>query len=224
MSTMTARRVRTVGRLMGAGLLATILFAGSALANDDRKLDRQIDIFERVLDDMLVESPNWLVQGRHDARGRYRAGTGARFSFDASLVSRGWRGGGNWWKGFWHHDDDDVIVIDLDDFADMDDDDWDEMRRSRRKYSDRAMKKQERLYKRGKTEMIEVMADFGDLLTKVPDNETLELVAYLDDASYFYDKDIRELSMKVRMSDVRAYSDGDLSEKEFVAKITVTED
>jgi hypothetical protein len=223
------RRGWVLGRVLGTAALGLVVLAGTAQAGpDSRRMDRQIELFERVVDDMLVESPNWLVQGRHETRGRYRSGEGARFSFDAGLVYRGWRGsfGGKWWKSFLH-DDGDVIVIDRDDWEDMDDKDIAELRRdskeSRKKYDERVMKRQTRLYDRGKTEMVELLADFGDLLSTVPDNETVQLVAYLDDDEYFVEKDIRQLTMTVKMSDVRAFANGSLDEKKFGERVKVEE-
>jgi len=224
------RRGRVLGRALGTAALGLMVLAGTAQAGpDSRKMDRQIELFERVVDDMLVESPNWLVQGRHETRGRYRSGEGARFTFDAGLVHRGWRGswgGGKWWKSFLH-DDGDVIVIDRDDWDDMDDKDIAELRKdskeSRKNYQERVTKRQARLYERGKTEMVELLADFGDLLSTVPDNETVQLVAYLDDNEIFVDKDIRQLTMTVKMSDVRAFASGSLDEKKFGERVKIEE-
>lgn len=232
MRTQNVRRVKTAVGTLCVSLLGVVILSSAALAGpESRKLDRQIDLFERVVDDMLVESGNWLVQSRHETRGRYRSGEGARFTFDAELLHRGWgssRRGGKWWNHFFHDDDDDgVIVIDIDDWDDMDDDEIAELRRDRKslrkKSQERILKKEERLFKRGKAEMVDVLADFGDVLTTLPDNETIELVAYLDDSEYFYENDLRQLSMTVKMSDVRAHAEGKIDEKEFVSRIVMDE-
>ena len=230
MGTRNLRRAGTLAARLAVAALGVAMLSGTATADDSRKQDRQIDVFERIVDDMLVESPNWLVQGRHETRGRYRSGEGARFTFDASLVYRGWRsgwsGGGKWWR-FWDHDDDDVIIIDRDDWEDLDDDELLSLRRDRRelreKHLDRVLRREERLYKRGKSEMVDVLADFGDLMTTLPDNESIELVAYLDDSEYFYEKDLRQLSLAAKMSDVRAYANGSIDDEEFMKRIVVDE-
>ncbi len=227
MSTLKKSRIRSIQRLMGAGILAVLLTA-SAGAADDRKLDRQIELFERIVDDMLVESPNWLVQGRHETRGRYRSGDGARFTFDADLVNRGWGRSHRWWKdwswGWDHDDDDDVIIIDVDDLDDLDTDELRDLKKSREKSRDRHLRREARLYERGKAEMVDVFLDYGDLLSQLPDGETLEIVAYLEDAEYFYENDLRTLSMSAKMSDVRAWADGKIDKKAMVERITVTEE
>lgn len=215
------------------GLGVLVLAAAAAASPDSRKQDRQIDLFERVVNDMLVESPNWLVQSSHEARGRYRSGEGARFTFDARLVHNGWSGnrhwgGGKWWKNILVDHDDDVIIIDRDDWEDMDDKEIDDLRRnskeSRTKYLERSMKRQARLYERGKSELVELLGDFGDLLTTVPDGESVKLVAYLGYSDYFDDKDLNELTVTAKMSDVRAYAAGSLDEKKFKERVTVAEE
>lgn len=224
---------RGIGRVVAMGALGVLALAAVATAGpDSRKQDRQIDLFERIVDDMLVESPNWLVQGSHESRGRYRSGEGARFTFDARLVYRGWGnrswGGGKWWKNILIDGSDDVIVIDRDDWEDMDDDEIADLRKdsreSRQKYLDRSLKRQERLYERGKTELIETLADFGDVLTTIPDGESLALVAYLGNGDYFDEKDLRELSVSAKMSDIRAFANGSIKEDEFKKRVKVTEE
>ncbi|MBZ0268815.1 hypothetical protein K8I85_11715 [bacterium] len=217
------------------GALGVLALAATASAGpDSRKQDRQIDLFERIVDDMLVESPNWLVRDSHEARGRYRSGQGARFTFDARLVHRGWSGGwdnhwgGKWWKNILVKGDDDVIVIDRDDWEDMDDEDLSELRKesrdSRKKYRDRSLKRQERLYERGKAELIETLADFGDVLTTLPDGESVELVVYLGDAELFDERDLRELSVSAKMSDIRAFASGSIDDKKFTERVKVVEE
>jgi hypothetical protein len=68
-----------------------------------------------------------------------------------------------------------------------------------------------------------MLMDFGDLLTTLPDGETIQLVAYLDDAEYFDEKDVRELTMTVKMADVRAAANGSLDEKKFTERVKIDE-
>ena len=205
----------------------TLGIAGKASAGpDDRKLDRQIRLFETIVDDMLVESPNWLVQGRHDTRGRYRDGKGARFTFDASLVNQGWSGG-KWWK-FWRDGHDDgVVIIDMDDLEDLDKDEIDSLVRSEKRSGERrkarAIERGERLYERGKAELFDTMISFAEILPSVPDSETLEVVAYLDDCDYFYEKDLRTLTVTAKMSDLRAFAAGRIDEEAMIKRLTIDE-
>ena len=212
---------------LGVAALGLVLAGDATASPNEKKLDRQIDLFERIVDDMLVESPNWLVQSSRETRGRYRAGTGARFTFDVSLVGRNhWGGGSKWWKTWMHHDGD-VIVIDVDDYDDLDAEEIEALvkseKKSRERYRERSVEKQTRLYDRGKVEILEMILDFGDVLTTVPDGETLVLVAYLDDSEIFYEKDLRTLTVTAKMSDVRAFGNGKIDEKTMIGRIQVEE-
>jgi hypothetical protein len=210
-----------------AGAIGTIALLGSATAQagpGDRKTDRQIEIFETVLDEMLVDSPNWLVQGHRNARGRYKSGEGVRFIFDAGLVNGEF--GNSWWGGFskgklrFGRDHD---WGDWDDWDRDDDETRDERRERRQEWRDRELTRQERIYKRGKTEVVDVLMDFGDVLTTVPDNEWIEISIDLERAEYFWEKDLRELNVRVKMADVRAYADEKIDEKKFVERIEIKE-
>ncbi len=214
------------GRMSAAGLAVAatmvLAWAGSAAAGPSDKIDRQVEVFERVLDDVYVESPNWLVQGQHETRGRYRSGEGARFRTDASLVGGTRWGGSKWWKNSWW-DDDRVIIIDKDDWDEWDDEDKADRKERVSKMRERHAKRDERLYGRGKAELIEAMMDFGDLLTAVPDNEYLTVEVDLERADYFDDNDMSGLTLKAKMSDLRAYTAGSIDEKTMVSRIQVSE-
>jgi hypothetical protein len=161
-----------------AGILAIALAAGgTALADPDSKVEKQVELFERILDDTFVESPNWLVQGQHESRGRYRAGQGARFSIDASLVGGGGHWGGKWWNG-WDGDwDDHVIIIhEGDDADDVDSKADSETRHAvKKKWLEHQLKRQERLYSRGKAEVVDAILEYGEVLSAVPDTEYLTI-------------------------------------------------
>jgi hypothetical protein len=209
-----------------AGLLVGLL-TGDASAGPRSKESRQIRLFEHIVDEMLVDSPNWLVQGRDETRGVYVEGHGAIFTFDASLVNSGWDGGHKWWNWWSDGGDDRVIIVGKgrwDDEDDDEDEDDDRDRRSRRDdWYDREMKRQERRYDRGKAEVVEMLVDFGDVLTTLPDGEYLEIEAFLERADYFYEKDLDQLSVRVKMADVRAFADGKIDEKTLVQRIETKE-
>src|SRR5512143_2710810 len=77
------------GALVGAARLP-VLAVGNAFAVDPPpgKMARQIDVMERILDQVLIDSSNFLVHGRPDARGLYVKEFGVIISFDASLVDK----------------------------------------------------------------------------------------------------------------------------------------
>ena len=49
------------------------------------------------------------------------------------------------------------------------------------------------------------------------------LVAYLDDSEIFYEKDLRTLTITAKMSDVRAFGNGQIDEKTMIGRIQVEE-
>lgn len=210
--------------LVAVACVALAVFVAQGSAGDPpggKKMQREIRIFERVMDDMLIDSPNWLVPGRDNARGYYVPGHGPIFTYEASLVSRGW-GRGSSFKifgsdhfVFWDDDDED------EDYYDDDEDDRD--RKSRRKSREKMRDNEARRYDRGKQEVIDVFLDYGDSFETMKAGEWVTVVAYLDDADYFDDNDISHLVMKAKVDDLRAFGSGSLSEENLVAKIVVEE-
>ena len=204
-------------------LFLALLLGGASLlqpawAGDSDRIERQIRLFERVLDDVLVESPNFLVQSSEVTFGRYREGEGAEFSFKTSLVGEQ-KGDHNWWNWSWGHDRK-VIVIDEDDWDEMDRDDLEKLTERRRS---RDAERQERRYSRGKEELVDALVDFGEVLTAVADDETITLRARLRRAEYFDQADLSRLTISVRMGDLRAHLAGRLSAGELESRISISE-
>lgn len=199
-----------IAGLMGLSLLSLLSVDASA-DPPDPKARREIRIIERDLDDLLIDSPNWLVPGRDNARGYYVPGHGLILSFEASLVSRGYRGGD--WRWLTHWDDDD-----WDEDDDEDDDDEDD-RKDRRTRRGREEEREARRYERGKEELREFLADYGDELSFLNSGENVELVAYLGDSDLFWEKDLTRLIMRVSATDLKS----GLSEDAAATRIVVEE-
>lgn len=214
---------------------STISFAMAALmvwpavapASDESdrvsaKLERQIALIERMTDEMLVESPNFYVQSRNETRGLYMEGHGLILSFETSLVGEhsSWDGANSWWK-FWDGEDDrHVIVIDSDW---EDEDDGGETVEEVKKWKDKHIARQEKRYLRGKTEIVDLLLDNAELLSSLADTDWIEVQASLRGAPYFRKKDLHRLVMRAKMGDLRAYSDGKLTEDAMIAKIQTRE-
>lgn len=112
------------------------------------KFNRQLTVFERVLDDVLVDSEYALVTHDRNAHGAYLPGHGALFAFDFSLVGRSWGpalalGGGDGVR-FFHSlpGDGDVDFFEFEDEDEEDDDD--DKNRDKDKDKDKEDKKRER--------------------------------------------------------------------------------
>ncbi len=219
--------------LVGLAALACLV-AVPDLANaqskerSSRKAEREISTFERMTDQMLVDSPNFFVQSRNEATGVHMEGHGLVVSFQTSLVGGGhWDGGNAWWR-FWDDDDGDVIVInsddwDWEDWEDLDDSDKEEIKKASKSWKEKELARQERRYQRGKTEIVELLLDYSDLLSSLPDNEWLEVQASLRRAAYFKKHDLRRLVVRAKMSDLRAFADGKISEEVAKQKIEIKE-
>ena len=195
------------------GMVAGLLGVGPAAAEpESRRLNKQIGLFERAVDDMLVESPNFLVHSQDNTRGTYLDGHGAVFTFKTSLNT--WPGGfGDNHRWSWSDDDVHVVVLSESSYE----------VRGGKEWRERRIKKQETLYDLGKKELIETIVDFGDLLSTLDGEDWLKLEARLRGAEFFKEKDIRRLTIQVKMRDVRAHADGTLDEDELARRIETEE-
>jgi hypothetical protein len=234
-------------------LLAGVLTVGStsvAAAGEKRtKVERQISIMESIIDEMLVDSPNFLVGGQHETRGFEMEDYGAVFMFDASLT-------GVWWDedsdgsyfNFWpfggrkNHvvvlkDGDNkqkqvlfnggrIVIRDGDVYIEDDDgdmkklsekDDWEVMSRDEMKEA------QAKKYERAKQELVDILLDAGDVLKAIPAGQTVKVVADFHNMDVPDEKKVGKLTVSAKIDDLRAYSDGKLSEEQARGRITVKE-
>ncbi len=226
--------IRETSIVMAALLLG--LFAAQAAAGDrpvSRKMERQIDVMERIIDQVLIDSPNFLVHGRENARGLFLKEFGVLLTFEASLVHKGedyskiFR---RFKDGFRIEKDEDghsIIVIpdlDVDDEDDEEyDEEYDEEEDEKRSWRDREDAVQERLYKRGKAEFVDVLLDYGDTLTAVESGKWVAIVAFLRDSRYFSEHKISKLVLRAKIDDLRDYGSGKLSEEDMIKRIVEQE-
>src|SRR5690606_27188523 len=137
-----------------AGFLLVTSHSG-AFAQDrstSRKALKQISVMEQILDQVLIESPNFLVPGRGNARGIFLEEFGVLLTFEASLVQRDWD---DWkWKNEFRIENDEngerIIVIPD---PGSKNDDKGSNRESRRRPTE------ERLYEGGKEEIEDMILD-----------------------------------------------------------------
>jgi hypothetical protein len=95
--------------------------------------------------------------------------------------------------------------------------------RARRAQRKRMAQRDEKIYARGKQEMIDFVLDFGDAIDGLRDDQMLVLVAYLRDHEYFENNDISHFVVRAKVGDLRAYAGGSLTEQALVAKLTQEE-
>jgi len=195
--------------VLAAACLTLATLAPPASAGP-RSSDRQVRVFETALNTMLVDSPNFLVQSSDPTIGQIVQGQGAAFSFKTSLVSN-WDSHGNWWS--WVGSQRGRRSVD---------DRYD--REDRGRISKKNLARQERLYQRGKEEIIDTILTFGEVLSALQNDDVIEVRARLRDADYFHENDLRRLYVSVRVSDLRAFYDGQINQSEAVSRFQIEEE
>jgi hypothetical protein len=193
-----------------------------AMASDaptSEKMAKQIGVMEKIINQVLVDSPNFFIQERENCRGMYVKDSGLVFTFSASLVEKDW--------------DLDKLL----NWGDIEVEKTDEgytVKRNKGKKDgnpgegeeeseipDEATvrKKQERTFLRGKTELVDVILDYGDTLTTLESGKWLTIVGYLRDSQYFDDEGFSRIVLKAKIDDIRAYGTGKISEDEMIKRI-----
>ncbi|MEZ4650325.1 MAG: hypothetical protein R3E97_16375 [Candidatus Eisenbacteria bacterium] len=203
--------------LLALGLLFGAVMGSihPAVAQDDvkaRKMERQVGVLEKILDQVLIDSPNFLVPGRNNTRGIFLDEFGVLLTYEASLVDKD--------KFDWNFDFDRKPQITKDEDGNQvivipKRDDSEERTPIRRGEA--------RLYERGKVEIREMLLDYGDTMTGLSDNHWLAVAAYLKDSDYFIDERISRLVMKVKMKDLRAYTAGKIDEETVLSRFVEDE-
>jgi len=231
-------RERAYGRVwLGAMALAAVLgtiwlFAGPSAASDrpvSEKLKKQIGVLEKVVDEVLRDSPNLLIYDSDPTNGVYLEEFGVIFTFQASLVDKDY----DWEDAPWfignfrierengkiiiHHGDEDSDEEKADeDGKAYDDEDVETWIKKKEDHDNR-------VYTRGKRELVEVLADYGETLTALTDDQWVAIAAFLKNSDFFKENRISHLILKARMRDLRAHSSDRMSYDDLVAKIVEEE-
>jgi hypothetical protein len=216
--------------LLAIGIFVA-LFATPAPADADRstaskRLLREIDIMERTIDDVLVDSPYILVSSSNGVtNGVHVPEYGVVFTFDMNLVASRYDHFGFGWHG--------ADIVDIDEDGDKivihrrnrwDDDDDDEESKSssadRKSWRERREADAKKCYERGKNEIVEALVDYGDMLTSLGDDQWVLIAADLHGNEYFTDEGLSQYIVKAQMRDIRAYSQGTITRDALLAKVT----
>jgi hypothetical protein len=232
---------RGIARAIPVIALSTVLLAALSIpagAENDvvsRKMLRQLGVMEKIIDQVLIDSPNFLVSGGDNTRGLYLEEFGVLLSFEASLVNKGsWDIGR--WGGFQIEEDKEgrkvIVIPGLSDDEDKDKDkdtgkgepeEENSEGSDRLSWRDRFKGDESKLYDRGKDEIRGVLLDYGDTVSQLRDDQWLAIAAFLKDSDYFLENKISRLVIKAKMSDLRAYAAGKISEKEMIGKLVEEE-
>jgi hypothetical protein len=188
-------------------------------SNPNQKVVRHLNLLERAVDELLVDSRSALVDHGRNANAIYIPGQGVVIAVSFGLI--GWDHGLvrlSRWDGDW----DDVDYYDLYDDDDDPDKKDDDDRPSRKEIRERIKKRQAERYVKVKQELIEVLADNADLLEDVPAQEWITIAARPRDMSWG-DQKVTSVVLRIHRQDVTDRAAGRLSAEAFQKKVTVEE-
>jgi len=190
---------------------------------------RDVSRLERDLDDVLLDSPNFLVSGHRDAHGIYLDEVGLILTFNGSIVQSR-NSSSSWsWNGL-NLGGGRVIIRDLSDDDDDDEDSYKEEdrdskgnRTDRESRRARSREREERRYERGKEELVDFLMDSDDLIDGLRGGQWLMVVGCLDGSRVLDRKDLSRLAVKARVEDLKAHRAGSLSDEAFRSSVVVDE-
>jgi len=216
---------------LAAGCMALATTASAQTTGQmPARLKKQIDVMEKVIDEVLIDSKNFLVPRHEPTRGVFLPEFGVLFTFDASILSPD---RGEWWKDMGKKfrvetDKNGTTVVHLND---DDDDDDDSDKDSQKKKEEREltrkeiMKDREQRYENGKKELVGVLLDYGYTLSGLRDDQSVALVAYIEDDNGMFDMESEDQTviLRAKMGDLRAHESGKLSDEATKSRITIEE-
>ena len=210
-------------------LIATFLGLGASYVEGAEspipdRLKRQVGVMEKILDEVLVDSPNLLVYSQAAARGVYLKEFGVVFTLEASLVEKG-KKGQNWiFGGYSVKEENGKIVVEPPSGdKDKDGDDAKNLVLNLRDLQEKQTKRDKDLYEQGKSELVNCLVDYGETLTALDDGQYVAVAAFLKDSDYFLDNRISRLVLKAKMSDLRAYGAKRISREEMESRLVEEE-
>jgi hypothetical protein len=79
------------------------------------------------------------------------------------------------------------------------------------------------LYEAGKEEMIELIVDYAEVMSRLKDDQWVMLAAFLQNHEFFENNDLSRLTVKARMGDLRAYGAGDIDHDTMLGRLVIQE-
>ncbi|MFB3908165.1 MAG: hypothetical protein ACE15D_07160 [Candidatus Eisenbacteria bacterium] len=224
-----------------AGALAAVAAGAAPGSSDPRpeKMLRQIGVMEKIIDKVLLESPNFLVSRGDNARGLYLDSFGAVFTFDASMTTPRFALE-NYFQNLGERfevstDDSGGTVIRIKtrelekDAKELEAKAKDlEMQAKKAEAKARAMAEDAEgakgvVYENAKAELVQVLLDYGDTMTALRAGQTLLVAAFFQGAGPFEEKRPTHLVVSAKIDDLRAYSDREITEEEARSRIKIDE-
>jgi len=204
--------------IMVVALFGLMVAVGAAQETD--RLDRKVGVMERVIDEILVQSPNVMVSSRQVTRGVVLEGFGVLFTFDAGLHGElpfGPRayvvGGAEGLKVLRERDREaaEDAKREFEEQEVMSLEEWET------KSAEERAKRLQGL----ETELVDALLDYGPTLGELKDDAWVAIIAFLDGRSPFGSDGPTRMTVKVKMRDLRRFAAGSLSRQDAKAAVTV---
>ncbi|MFH1680128.1 MAG: hypothetical protein ABIH26_05715 [Candidatus Eisenbacteria bacterium] len=218
-------RVAIIGGLILAAVFVLPRFGATADEGGDKKLQKQISIMEKILDEALVDSENALVKSTHPTRGVYLDGYGFVFTMELGIVDDQFR-----WESL-------SKLLDIGEGYSIEREEKKKEGETvitiKKKKADDEKKKQEQGEKKKtvddeerwslvKKELVEVIRDYGDTIARAKPTEWFTIFATPLMGSWGAEKTER-LLIRVQMKEITDYNEGKLDEREFEKRVRITE-
>jgi hypothetical protein len=216
-----SRRMAGVAFAACAALASIAAAAPAARAGDapgESKIQRQIGVMDKIIDKVLLDSPNFLVHSGENTRGLYLPEVGALFTFDAALTDGGFdvrsfvKSLGNRVETKTDEEGNTVIVIKKGKSSEGEDEGDGEETAGPGPTLDR-----------GRDELVQTLLDYGETLTALRDDQSIVIAAFVQGMDLPHEKGVSQVVLRARMGDIRAYSDGKLSEADMRQRIKIDE-
>lgn len=225
----TGRRIAILGAILSLGAL----IVGQVLASPPsalNKLRRQIDVMSRIVDQVLLDSPNFLVHSGANVTGFYLPDYGAIFAFDASLTDDSFGSALSWLPGgvdIRNEDGNRTIVIKKRHISKDGEGKAEEreeiQRRGATEKKGDGKDDPARLYDLGKEELVQMVLDYAGTLSALPPGESVAVIANVRNDRLWKEKKRQQLQLRVEGDDLKAFASDRLSERELRARITIEE-
>lgn len=225
--------MKTMHGMRTAGLTAVvvlILAAGSvpAAAQDggvSPKLQKQIDVFEGIMNQLLVDSPNYLVPGRNAARGLYLDGYGVVVSFNGTLLDKKEDWGWGWMSGDVkvERDGEKIIITHPEGKKEGKEGKGEKSEFDLKEWQAKRSERQAKLYEAGKMELLETLRDYGETLTQLRDDERVVIAAFLGDNDFFKEEGVSRIVITITMGDLRNIGEGNEADHQFQSRVKIEE-
>jgi len=198
-----------------------VCLAGAVEAQGpDTRLERQIGVMERILDEVMVESPNFLVHSSEPTHGLYLDEYGVLFVITASFTNNyeDWKNLSFGGYSIEQDEDGNVIILKKKngkDSGNEDDDDvsWQEIQN----------KRQSEQYAAGKQELIDAILDYGETLSALQGSQWVSVALFLEDYEFMGKDGISRLVIKARLDDLRSFSAERLTREAMAKKLSIEE-